>query len=310
MEEKEDKTGPFTASVQHAHNKTFLFCNMTTQSNDSQIRFWNHGPGSNWVKYQQGLDQCFENINNRLLELCAIQPGHRILDIGCGAGATSIVLARKYGNTVSITGVDVSKPLLEHANRRIRSGKPMSTPIRLIEADVQNDPLEPAVYHQLVSRFGVMFFADPYAAFRNLKRSLHPDGSMAFVAWSTVENNPWFRIPKSAAISRLGKGTPASPREPGPMAFADLDYLDEILRDSGFRNFSVEEEDNLIATRLSVDKMADLACNLGPAVRLLKEKNGTVQDHEIIKNEVADRFVEYETDGRVEIPVRLVVCRA
>ncbi|MCY3769406.1 MAG: methyltransferase domain-containing protein [Gammaproteobacteria bacterium] len=283
---------------------------MTTRSNDNQIRFWNHGPGSNWVTYQRGLDQCFENINRRLLELCVIRPGHCILDIGCGAGATSIALAKKYGNTVSITGVDVSKPLLKHASRRIRSIKPMPASIRLIEADVQNKPLEPAVYHQLVSRFGVMFFADPCAAFRNLKSSLRPDGSMVFVAWSTVENNPWFQIPKSAAISRLGNAAPVDPREPGPMAFADLDYLDGILRHSGFRNYSVEEEDNVIATRLPVDQMADLACNLGPAIRLMKEKNGTVQDHETIKEEVANRFMEYETGGGLEVPVRLVVCRA
>ena len=281
---------------------------MTDSNNDAQIRYWKSGPGSNWAGYQQGLDTCFANINQRLVELCDADADSTILDVGCGAGATSIALARVYGDQVSITGVDVSTPLLEHAWGRVKSENLEN--IKFLEADAQTHEFPPAGFDRLVSRFGVMFFSDPAAAFKNLASAIKPGGRMHFIAWPDVSQNPWFQLPLDVAISRLGKPRLSDPREPGPMAFSDTDYLADILDRAGLVDFSIDEEENSIGTSLGIDAMAQLACNLGPAVRLIKEKNGSKHDAEAIQAQVIDELKQFQIGDRVEIPAKIVVARA
>jgi len=282
--------------------------NMTNTNNNAQIRYWKSGPGSNWAGYQQGLDACFENINQRLIELCNADSDSTILDVGCGTGATSIALVRAYGDQVSITGVDVSTPLLEQAHKRVISEGLDN--IQFFEADAQAHDFTPARFDRLVSRFGVMFFSDPALAFRNLATAIKPGGKMSFVAWASVDKNPWFQLPLNAAISRLGKPRVSDPREPGPMAFSDTSYLADILDRAGLTDFHIGEEENSIGTSLAIEEMAQLACNLGPAVRLLKEKNGYKHDAEAIQARVVDEFKQFVVGDRIEIPVKLVVVRA
>jgi SAM-dependent methyltransferase len=282
--------------------------NMTNTNNDAQIRYWKSGPGSNWAGYQQGLDACFENINQRLVELCNADADSAIVDVGCGAGATSIALARAYGNQVKITGIDVSTPLLEHARNRVESEGLNN--IQFLEADAQVHDFTPGRFDRLVSRFGVMFFSDPALAFRNLAAAIKPGGKMSFIAWADVNQNPWFQLPLEVAITRLGKPQLTDPREPGPMAFSDLDYLTDILDLAGFANFTISVEENSIVTRLAIEEMAQLACNLGPVVRLLKDKNGNKHDAEAIQTRVVDEFKQFQSENRIEIPAKIVIARA
>jgi len=282
--------------------------NMTDINNDAQIRYWKSGPGSNWAGYQRGLDACFDNINQRLVELCNAASDSAIVDVGCGAGATSIALARAYGDRVSITGIDVSTPLLEQARGRVEAEGLQN--IHFLEADAQTHDFAPARFDRLVSRFGVMFFSDPALAFKNLAQAINPGGEMHFIAWADVDHNPWFHIALNAAITRLGKPRLIDPREPGPMAFSDTSYLADILNRAGLTDFDISEEDNSIGTSLAIEEMAQLACNLGPATRLLKEKNGSKQDAEAIRAQVVDEFKQFQIGGRIEIPALIVVARA
>lgn len=284
----------------------------STRSNDGQIKFWN-GPGKNWARYQEGLDACFYNINNRLIELCSIEQNSHVLDVGCGTGATSIALSEKalslyQISLCQITGLDISEPLLDYAAKRIDNlglGN-----IQLLQADAQTwDFTEPS-YDLIASRFGVMFFTNPPLAFQNLFSSLKPGGSINFTAWSTVENNPWFSIPSDAAVAQLGKGKPINAKAPGPNAFADIDYVNSILTQAGLTKIDIQVEEIPIETSLGIDTMTELACNLGPAVRLMKEKSGSENDAKVIRESVAKEFLKYSQTERITIPASIVVVRA
>ncbi len=150
------------------------------RNNDGQIQFWNTGPGKNWVRYQAGLDACFSNINTRLIELCEMESDGHVLDVGCGTGATSLALAGKFGNQVQITGADVSTALLDHAARRVESSDCKN--IQFMEADVQTHLFKDNEFDLIASRFGVMFFTEPYIAFGNLAKALKPAASINFVS--------------------------------------------------------------------------------------------------------------------------------
>ncbi len=275
--------------------------------NDGQARFWNTGSGKNWVRYQAGLDACFDNINQQLLNRCKFKLGDHVLDVGCGTGATSIQCVRIAGGSVNITGIDISAPLLEHGRKRIAL-EGLSN-IKLVEADVQTHKFIDNSFDWMISRFGVMFFGDPVVAFRNIARAIKPGGQIAFSAWAELKHNPWFKLPRDAAVERLGKPDPVNPNEPGPLAFSDINYVKEIFEGAGLSDYSISESDSSISTTLCREDMSELACNLGPAVRLVKEKKGTDADTAAIKQAVATGFDQYYSDSGFNIPVRLVNCQ-
>lgn len=278
------------------------------RSNDGQIKFWNKGPGKNWARYQKGLDACFANINNRLVKLCAIEQNRHVLDVGCGTGATSIALSEKSNNLCQITGLDVSESLLNYAANRIN--KLGLDNIQFLQTDAQTWNFSKSSYDLIASRFGVMFFTHPQQAFENLYSSLKPGGSINFTAWSTVDNNPWFSIPRDAAVAQLGKGKSIDAKAPGPNAFADTDYVNSILAQAGLTEIDIQVEEIPIKTTLGIDTMTELACNLGPAVRLMKEKNGNENDAKTIRESVAKAFLDFSHAEYITIPASIVVVRA
>ena len=198
--------------------------------------------------------------------------------------------------------------MLDHAIARTWSEGLENVQFEL--CDVQNDALPSGRFDHIVSRFGVMFFSDPVAAFENLRQSLAADGTLTFVAWGPLANNPWFAIPKQAAEAQLGPADKVGPREPGPLAFSDLDYVHSILNDAGFPNIDVGYVDSAVSTTLSLPEVTEVACNLGPAERLKKEKQGNDADAFEIRQAVLEKFRIYEMSNRIEIPAQLVLCTA
>lgn len=275
------------------------------KTNDPQIRFWNAEQGQKWVTNQQSLDTCFARVNERLIDIASPRAGDAVLDIGCGCGATSLSLADRIGSEGRITAVDVSRPLLEHAQSRLNAAGIRN--IALVEGDAQVYPFPEADFDQAVSRFGSMFFIDPAAAFRNIAHAIREGGKITLAAWASVEENPWFAIPRNAVIELLGKPEPVDPRSPGPMAFADLSYLEQVLHEAGLEEFEVRNEDNNIVTVFSDEEMASLACNLGPAVRQMNEMGATPEQRQKAEETVRLEFEQFHQGGTYTIPVRLVI---
>ncbi len=173
-----------------------------------------------------------------LLSAAMPQRGERVLDIGCGAGAQTFALANAVGADGAVTGIDFSAPLLERAEERRDKVGVGNVTFRLGDAAVESFPA--GAFDLAASRFGVMFFEEPVAAFRSIAAALRSGGRIAFVAWQAQEHNPWFALPHTLAVERLGEGAPSSPDAPGPMAFRDADRVLRILSEAGLTDCSAE----------------------------------------------------------------------
>src|SRR5262249_6517301 len=147
----------------------------------------------------------------------------RVLDVGCGTGQTSIELARRAGPGGAVTGIDISAPMLARA--RARAADAGARTVTFLDADAQTHRFDPASLDVCFSRFGIMFFAAPDAAFANLRSALRPAGRLAFVCWQSMRDNPWMLVPLMAAAAHITLPPPPAPDAPGPFSFADADRV-------------------------------------------------------------------------------------
>lgn len=237
---------------------------MSGTPNAQQALYWNESAGPTWADLQAPLDRQLQPLGRRAMAELDLGPGRRILDIGCGAGETTLALAAAGAEA---TGVDISRPLLDVARRRAE-GLPG---VRFLEADAQTYPFEPASFDAAFSRFGVMFFSDPAAAFANIRKALKPGGRLAFVCWRTPAENPIMSLPMMAAMTYVS--TPPAPPEPGapgPFAFADPERVKAILTTAGFQNIAVTPYEADIGPG-DLETTLALALKVGPLGALLRE---------------------------------------
>src|SRR2546423_10023308 len=143
--------------------------------------------------------------------------GERVLDVGCGAGASSLDLAARVGAGGHVLGVDISEPLISRA----RALAPQDTPALFQVADASSTELPEGAFDILFSRFGVMFFDDPTAAFAHMRRALKPGARVAFVCWRGMAENDWVRLPMGAMEGILPPTAPPGPEGSGPFSFGD-----------------------------------------------------------------------------------------
>src|SRR5262245_36853821 len=198
-----------------------------TQANQEQIRYWNEQAGPRWVKRQQQLDVQINQIGLAAMQRASIKPGEDVLDVGCGCGQTALELAERVGPQGLVTGIDISQPMLARARERQREVGMQN--IEFLNADAQTYTFGRERFDLAFSRFGVMFFDNPSAAFGNICTALRPNGRLCFLCWQALEKNDWARIPLMAATQHVQPPTPPTPGAPGPFAFADPDRVRHIL---------------------------------------------------------------------------------
>jgi SAM-dependent methyltransferase len=235
--------------------------------NDDQIAYWNAEVGERWTANQERLDALIAPFGVAAMDAARVAAGERVIDIGCGCGDTTIALAGAVGPGGHVLGVDVSAPMLARAKQRAAGlGN-----VAFVEADAAAGAL-PSGFDVLFSRFGVMFFADPPAAFAALRRSLKPDGRIAFACWRAVAENPWMTVPLMAGIAALGASPPPpTPRAPGPFAFAEAAWVREILDRAGFRDADIAAFDAPMTLGADADAAASMALEVGPLGALVRE---------------------------------------
>lgn len=227
-----------------------------------QRTYWNSDAGETWAKEAGRLDAMLAPIGDAVIAALAPRPGERVLDVGCGAGFTSRAMAALGADVV---GVDVSAPLLGVAQDA--GGGP-----RYLLADAGADPL-PGPFDALFSRFGVMFFPDPGAAFAHLRAAMAPGARMAFVCWRAMLENDWAREPFATALPYLTTPpAPADPYAPGPFAFADQERTTGILTGAGWREVSLEPLSLPYRVGSEVEDALSLMLKVGPMGRLLREQ--------------------------------------
>ena len=281
---------------------------MSTSDNSSvnaaQIDYWNATAGETLALFQEQLDRQIAPLGLEALRVLAPEVGERIIDIGCGCGQTSLDLARRVGRNGHVVGVDISAPMLDVARHRPLSGSALRPEFR--EVDAQSVDLGHAVFDAAFSRFGVMFFSDPVAAFSNIRRSLKPHGRLVFVCWRPLSENTWMLAPLSAALPFLPPPPPADPLAPGPFAFSDAARVRSILCDAGFGLVTIEPFDAMIGSG-DIEQTLALTFKVGPLGAALREnpqQKGNVADA------VREVLTHYATPAGVLMPAAVWIVLA
>ena len=191
-----------------------------------------------WERRADAMDAFSSAYGTPAMDALGLQPGERVLDIGCGPGTTAIELAGRVAPDGEVVGVDVSGAMIAAATRRTKAAGVAN--VRFVAADAQSEPLGQD-FDAVYSRFGVMFFSDPGAAFANIGRSLRPGGRLACVVWATLADNPWMFMPTMAAGPVLkAQLTIPGPGEPGPFSLADGDRVVALLGQAGLAGATAE----------------------------------------------------------------------
>jgi SAM-dependent methyltransferase len=227
---------------------------------NEQTKLWNGPAGRAWVDHQPLLDQVFAPFTSLLVE--AAQPSDRVLDVGCGTGGTTLAIARR----APAVGVDVSEPMLALARQRATAEGSRAT---FVHADAETHAFEPAQFDLVVSRFGVMFFADPIAAFANFRRAAKDDARLALIAFRSAAENPFMTTAERAAAPLLANIPPRRPDGPGQFAFADEARVRGIFEASGWGRLEMQPID--VACAFPESALLGYLTRLGPLGLVLQE---------------------------------------
>ena len=266
---------------------------MDAAPNANQIAYWNDAPGQTWADLQDALDTQLEPMGAAVLRALALKAGERVIDVGCGCGQTTLAIADAVGPHGLALGVDISEPMLAVARGRA-GGRPQA---RFLAADAQTHGFEPGGFDALHSRFGVMFFDDPTAAFANLRKALKAGGRLAFLCWRTPPENPIMTAPMAAAQKHLPPPEPMVPGAPGPFAFADPERVRDILAGAGFADIAVTPQD-MLAGGNSLEVTLGITLRIGPLGRMLRE-NPQVDREACVDDVRAVLAASTRPDGRV-----------
>jgi SAM-dependent methyltransferase len=264
---------------------------VTEAPNRDQAALWNDASGKTWVELQATLDRMLQPFADRLVAGAFPGEGRWVLDIGCGAGATTLEMARRLGPKGLCLGVDISAPLVSAAKARAEAEGLEAA--GFIEADAQAYRFDPGAFDAVISRFGVMFFDNPEGAFANIRKGVRPDGTLTFIAWRSPLENPFMITAVQAAAPFLPAMTPPNPNAPGQFAFADGAKVRRILEGAGWRDVDVAPLD-LPSEVPETDLMAYVT-KLGPAGAALRDADEDLKARVTAALETA--FRPYVKDG-------------
>jgi SAM-dependent methyltransferase len=277
---------------------------LKTSANADQIDYWNTVAGETWARFQEQLDRQVEPLGLAAMDALAPRDGEQVIDIGCGCGQTSLALASRVAPTGTVVGVDISKPMLAVARSRPRPTASLALTFR--QLDAQTDDLGRGVFDAAFSRFGVMFFSDPVAAFANIKASLKPRGRLAFVCWRSLGENPWMQAPLQAALPFIPPVTPPDPTAPGPFAFADADRVRAILIKAEFPSVTVNPLDVPIGGG-DIEETLKVTLRVGPLGAALREHPELA---EVVADAVRKTLSAYVTPNGVMMPAATWIVQA
>jgi len=228
-------------------------------ANEEQAVFWTEQAGPIWLEREEFLDASSRPFGLAAIDAANVQPGEKVLDVGCGTGSTTIELGRRVGESGKALGLDISPLLLGRAREKAAAAG--ASNVDFVEGDAQTYTLDEP-FDLVFSRFGIMFFEDPVAAFGNLRKAA-PEGRLTFICWQDVFSNAWMSVPTMAASSVLGDFDLPPEGSPSPFYYADPELARSVLSDAGWRDVSIEP------FRTTMDSPAEEAAErLGFLVRM------------------------------------------
>jgi ubiquinone/menaquinone biosynthesis C-methylase UbiE len=274
--------------------------------NADQIAYWNGPGGQRWTDRQQMQDIMLAPVADILIDRADVKPDERVVDIGCGCGAIAVTLAEKVGPKGHVLGIDVSAPMLQRA----RQVAPKDAPIDFVLADATVYPFDPASADLLVSRFGVMFFAEPTESFANLRKTLRSSGRLTFVCWREPRENPWLMTPLQAVYQHVPKLPQLGPEDPGPFSFASEQRVRRILADAGFSGIAMEPHELAldVAIGRGLDAAVESALEIGPASRALEGQPAELR--EASKRSIRQALAPFAKGQSVSLPAAIWIVTA
>jgi SAM-dependent methyltransferase len=274
--------------------------------NADQIAYWNGPGGEKWANRQQAQDILLAPIADTLIDRARPKSGERIIDVGCGSGATAIAFAQKVAPSGHVFGVDVSGPMLARA----RQSAPKDLPVEFALADATVYPFAPKSFDLLASRFGVMFFAEPARSFANMRKALRPSGRLAFACWREPRENPFFMAPLQAVYKHVPKLPQQGPEDPGPFSFASEVRVHRILGEAGFTGIEMEPCNFAldVAIGRGLDAAVQSALEIGPASRALAEQPPDVVA--AATNSIREALTPFASGQTVPLPASIWIVTA
>ncbi len=276
-------------------------------NNADQIEYWNGKVGETWVSMQERMDLALTPVTGALLAAANPQAGETVLDIGCGAGETTLAIDAVVGEGGHAIGLDISEPLLARARERAEA---LLCEAEFIAADASKWADETG-FDLIISRFGVMFFADPQAAFAHLHSLAAPGGRLVFACWQPAARNLWATLPLIALADLLPSQAASDPHAPGPFAFADAGRVATFLEAAGWHDLafhSVPFEMMIGAGDDPITQAVTFNLRIGPAAKAVREAG--IGD--AARPQLAAALQPFLKDGEVRLPgaVWLVTARA
>lgn len=233
---------------------------------------WKQAGGTQWVDAADQMDRLLIAYLDRLMDTVGRLASGRVLDIGCGTGATTRSAATILGNRGDAVGLDISPVMIEEARRRARESRSAAS---FVLDDAASHAFAPNSFDLLISRFGVMFFEDPVAAFANLRRAVRPGGHLHMITWRGPEENAFLTAAEESAREYVPNMPVRQAGEPGPFGLADRDQVTSILSDAGWSRISLEPADEEIV--MSADELDNYLVKMGPVGRIFDELDANTQ---------------------------------
>jgi len=265
--------------------------------NAPQIEYWNGPAGDKWARLADSQDIMLGALGMAALDACDIQLGQTVLDTGCGSGTTTIEIARRVDAEGRVLGIDISTPMLDVGRARLEALG--IDGVTFDNNDVATYSFEEGTFDRVYSRFGVMFFIDPIAAFTNIRKGMKSGGRLTFVCWQALDKNPWMEIPFKIALQYLPAPPASRPEEPGPMAFADPDRVRRILSGAGFGDINLESLETTLPLGSDVPASVEKLVQLGPTGRLLGNAPEDIKAQ--VSDTLSDVIAKFQTDTGVMI---------
>lgn len=275
---------------------------MADTPNAAERDFWSGPSGQSWVTSQEEMDRQLAEVADLVIRHANLAPAQRVLDIGSGAGALSLLAADAVGPSGHVLATDISKPLLDCAAGRGRAFNQIGT--LLADAEVADWP--DTDFDAAISRFGVMFFANPAKAFANIARALKPGGRIIFAAWAPASENPFWHIPSKHAAAHLGQPPKIEPNQPGPMGLADITLAQTHLSNAGLADVQGRVEAVHLRHNGGAGSFANLCCRIGAAKRAINHFDASSEAQSAIEKDIAQEFAQFEhPDGTCAIPAAI-----
>ena len=269
-------------------------------ANAAQREFWNSAVSRPWADQHERMDRIVADFTQIILEFAAPQPGEHVLDIGCGSGTTTLELAKRVGPSGHVLGADIAENSIARLRERIAAAG--VTQAETIVADVSVHPFAPASFDLVFSRFGVMFFADPTAAFTNVRGAMKPGGRLSLAVFRTARETPWPNGPMDAVRHLLPPIPTPGPEDPGPFSWGDPARVDRILEGAGFREVTLTPLDHKVrlAPPGGIAEAIDFMTTFGPLMRVLPSL--PAEQQAAVRAELRIFFRSYDGPDGVVLP--------